>query len=256
MQDDELMRLSLKLRWLGALWGALLVAGGALSGCATDSAPGASAFTTHCRTVLAGYYCVQPGDSLDSVAQGFGRKPLDVARWNGLAPGAPLLVGQMLRMAPPDWSAWHADAPRTAARTRSETAHAAPTAASGQFVWPASGVVVREFGADGSRGIEIASRVGAPIKAAADGRVVYAGNGIKPYGLMVIIKHDGGFVTAYGNNRKLLVHEGDTVQRGTVIAEMGTQSDGEPLLQFEMREGSRAVDPLAHLPAGSGPIEQ
>ena len=99
------------------------------------------------------------------------------------------------------------------------------------------------------RGIEIAGHAGTSVKAAAAGRVVYAGNGIKTYGLMVIIKHEDGFVTAYGNNRRLLVHEGDAVQRGAAIAEMGTQSDGEARLQFEMREGSHAVDPLAHLPA-------
>jgi lipoprotein NlpD len=248
------MRLSLRLRWRGAVWSVLLAAGGALSGCALDSGPDASLFTAQCRTTIAGYYCVQPGDSLDSIAQGFGRKPQDVARWNGLSPASPLHVGQMLRMAPPDWSAWHADAPRTDAQARAETPPAPTAATSEQFVWPVSGMVVREFGAGGSRGIEIAARAGAPIKAAAAGRVVYAGNGIKSYGLMVIIKHEDGFVTAYGNNRKILVHEGDVVQRGTVIAEMGTQSGGEPLLQFEMREGSRAVDPLAHLPAGSGPI--
>ena len=114
-------------------------------------------------------------------------------------------------------------------------------------------MVVREFGEGGSRGIEIAGSAGRLIKAAAAGRVVYAGDGIKTYGLMVILKHDDGFVTAYGNNRRLLVREGDAVQQGAAIAEMGTQG-GAALLQFEMREGSHAVDPLAHLPADSGPV--
>jgi lipoprotein NlpD len=117
-------------------------------------------------------------------------------------------------------------------------------------------MVVHEFGADGSRGIEIAGRAGMPVKAVAAGRVVYAGNGIKSYGLMVIVKHDEGYVTAYGNNRKILVREGDAVTQGMTIAEMGSRSGGQPLLQFEMREGSHAVDPLAHLPAGSGPVAE
>ena len=253
------MRLSLRLRRHVAAWGALLGAGGVLSGCALDMGPDLSASTAHCRTVSAGYYCVQPGDTLDSVAQGFGRKPQEVARWNNVSPGMPLRVGQMLRMAPLDASPQHANAAHPAGSHAAEAATAATTMAVTtpvQFVWPVNGMIVREFGEQGSRGIAIAGRAGTPIKAAAAGRVVYAGNGIKTYGLMVIIKHEGGFVTAYGNNRRLLVREGDAVQRGTAIAEMGTQGDGEALLQFEMREGSQAVDPLAHLPADSGPIVQ
>ncbi|MFP3702180.1 M23 family metallopeptidase, partial [Burkholderia sp. SIMBA_013] len=77
---------------------------------------------------------------------------------------------------------------------------------------------VREFGADGARGIEITGHAGTPIRAAAPGRVVYAGDSIKAYGLMVIVKHENGYVTAYGNNRRLLVAEGDPVHQGASIA--------------------------------------
>ncbi|CAM2167973.1 lipoprotein NlpD [Paraburkholderia sacchari] len=245
------MRSSLKLRRHGTVWGVMLSvlfgAGGMLSGCAFDTERKPPAFAAHCRPVSAGYYCVQPGDTLAKVALGFGRTPQDIARWNDLATGAPLRVGQMLRVAPQD------DAPAGAAQA-AETAGASRAAASAQFVWPVNGMVVREFGEGGSRGIEIAGSAGRPIKAAAAGRVVYAGDGIKTYGLMVILKHENGFVTAYGNNRRLLVREGDAVQQGAAIAEMGTQGDGAALLQFEMREGSHAVDPLAHLPADSGPV--
>lgn len=247
------MRSSLKLRWHGAVWVAMLAAGGVLSGCTFDTGPDISAIwptstiSRPCRAVSAGEYCVQPGDTLDSVAQGFGRKPQDVAYWNGVSPGAPLRVGQLLRLTPPDAPSHHAS---PAHQAGPDAAVAAPV----QFTWPVNGMIVREFGEGGSRGIEIAGHAGTPVKAAAAGRVVYAGNGIKTYGLMVIIKHEDGFVTAYGNNRRLLVHEGDAVQRGAAIAEMGTQSDGEARLQFEMREGSHAVDPLAHLPADSGPV--
>ncbi|QBR01814.1 peptidoglycan DD-metalloendopeptidase family protein [Paraburkholderia pallida] len=254
------MRSSLRLRWHGAIGGVLLGVGGLLSGCTLVGGPALSVFTTHCGTVSAGYYCVQPGDTLDGIAHGFGQKPQDVARWNDVSPGTPLLVGQMLRMAPPDAPSHHAAAPHAdephpaAPHPAAGTAGAMHAVASAQFVWPVSGVVIREFGEDGARGIEIAGRAGMPIKAVAAGRVVYAGDSIKTYGLMVIIKHEDGFVTAYGNNRRLLVREGDVVQRGATIAEMGTQSNGEALLQFEMREGNQAVDPLAHLPADSGPV--
>jgi lipoprotein NlpD len=187
---------------------------------------------------------VWPGDTLKSVSREFGHPPQDVARWNDLSPAAALHAGQMLRMAPLEAHVAAAHAAGAAG-----TGHAAA-----QFVWPAGGMVIREFGENGSRGIEIAGRAGAPIKAAAAGRVVYAGDGIKTYGLMVIVKHGDGYVTAYGNNRRLLVREGDTVQQSAAIAEMGTHGDGGARLQFEMREGGHAVDPLAHLPADSGPV--
>lgn len=256
------MRSSLRLRRHGAAWGALFVwsvligAGGVLSGCAFDTGQGSPAFAAQCRPVSAGYYCVRPGDTLDGVALGFGRKAQDVARWNDVLPDAPLRVGQMLRVAAPDAQPPQVNAAQPVIGHAADMAGAMEATASAQFVWPVHGMIIREFGEDGSRGIEIAGRAGAPIKAAAAGRVVYAGDGIKTYGLMVILKHDDGFVTAYGNNRRLLVKDGEAVQRGAAIAEMGAQGEGGALLQFEMREGSQAVDPLAHLPADSGPIAE
>ncbi|MFX1766248.1 peptidoglycan DD-metalloendopeptidase family protein [Paraburkholderia sp. A1RI-2L] len=254
------MRSRLKVRRHGVVWGVLLSvligAGGMLSGCALDMERKSPVFAMHCRQVSAGYYCVQPGDTLARIALGFGRTPQDIASWNDLAAGAPLRVGQVLRVAPQDAGPAQANPAPAGADQAAETSGATPAAASPQFVWPVNGMVVREFGEGGSRGIEIAGSAGSPIKAAAAGRVVYAGDGIKTYGLMVILKHDNGFVTAYGNNRRLLVREGDAVQQDAAIAEMGVQGDGAALLQFEMREGSHAVDPLAHLPADSGPVAE
>lgn len=252
------MRSSTSTRWSRAAWGGVLVASAALSGCAAFQGDAdTTLFTASCSNAVAGYYCVQPGDTLAGVAYGFGRKPDDIARWNGLAPGAILQVAKLLRVAPPDWSALQRSAPDAASAAVAADATAATASAhAAQFIWPVSGMVVHEFGVDGSRGIEIAGRAGMPIKAVAAGRVVYAGSGIKSYGLMVIVKHENGYVTAYGNNRKLLVHEGDALTQGMTIAEMGTRSGGQALLQFEMREGNHAVDPLAHLPAGSGPVAE
>lgn len=222
-----------------------------LSGCAIDGDFERGGATAACHSVIAGYYCVKPNDTLQSVAFAFGRNARDVAQWNSLAENAPLHAGQTLRMGPPDWSSWH-DGGSAQAQSQAR----ANASAASRFVWPVSGVIVREFGADGARGIEIAGRAGTPIRAAAPGRVVYAGDSIKAYGLMVIVKHENGYVTAYGNNRRLLVAEGDPVQQGASIAEMGARDDGQALLQFEMREGGKPVDPLAHLPAGSGPLTQ
>ena len=87
------------------------------------------------------------------------------------------------------------------------------------------------------------------VKAAAAGRVVYAGAGIKAYGHLVIIKHDKQLITAYGGNGKLLVKEGDTVKQGDVIAQSGTDKAGKAALVFEVREDGKPVDPLSRLPA-------
>ena len=242
----------------GAGWASGLVAtvavttAATLSGCAFDGDFERGDAASACHGVIAGYYCVKPNDTLQSVAFAFGRTARDVAQWNSLEENAPLHAGQTLRMGPPDWRAWHDGASAQA----QPSAGAVSASASSRFVWPVSGVIVREFGADGARGIEITGHAGTPIRAAAPGRVVYAGDSIKAYGLMVIVKHENGYVTAYGNNRRLLVAEGDPVQQGASIAEMGARADGQALLQFEMREGGKPVDPLAHLPAGSGPLTQ
>lgn len=231
-------------------WRARACTGGAvfalalLSGCATEGPLDTPGYTAHaCMSAAAGYYCVQPGDSLESIAASFGRRPGEIAGWNGLVATAAVQPAQMLRVGPPPGFA-------SAAPVRPPVAQ---TAAS-RFVWPVSGTVIREFGAQGSRGIEIAGRAGMPVKAVEGGRVVYAGDKLKQYGLMVIVKHDDHFVTAYGNNSRVTVVEGATVQRGATIAEMGARSGGQAALQFEMREDGRPVDPLAYLPHGSGPV--
>ncbi|CAG9266594.1 Membrane proteins related to metalloendopeptidases [Paraburkholderia unamae] len=215
-----------------------------LSGCATRTPFDMPNYTVNaCVSASAGYYCVQPGDSLDTIAASFGRQRSELVQWNGLGAAATVSAGQMLRVGPPSGVASVPHAPQLAAH-----------APANRFVWPASGTVVQEFGTQGSRGIEIAGRLGAPVKAVDGGRVVYAGNKLKQFGLMVIVKHDNHFVTAYGNNSRLTVAEGATVQRGATIAEMGARGGEAALLQFEMREDGRPVDPLAYLPADSGPV--
>jgi lipoprotein NlpD len=124
------------------------------------------------------------------------------------------------------------------------------TAAKGTFTWPAHGEVVRKFGAGGNKGIDIAGKVGQPVKASASGKVVYAGSGLRSYGRMIIVKHSNDFLTAYAYNEKLLVKEGDSVKQGAVIADMGTGPSGSPSLHFEVRKSGAAVDPVPLLGAG------
>jgi lipoprotein NlpD len=126
------------------------------------------------------------------------------------------------------------------------------TAPKGTFVWPVHGDVVRKFGASGNKGIDIEGKVGQPVKAAASGKVVYAGSGLRSYGRMIIVKHGNDYLTAYAYNEKLLVKEGDTVKQGATIADMGTGPSGTPSLHFEVRKSGAAVDPTPLLGAAGG----
>jgi lipoprotein NlpD len=96
--------------------------------------------------------------------------------------------------------------------------------------------------------VRIAGRAGQPVAAAEGGTVVYSGSGLKGYGNLIIVKHNNEFLSAYGFNRRLLVKEGQRVQRGQSVAEVGQAAGGEYLLHFEIRRNGVATDPLAYLP--------
>lgn len=116
--------------------------------------------------------------------------------------------------------------------------------------WPAQGRVVARFVADdpARQGFDIAGTPGQAVYAAADGEVVYSGNGLLGYGELVIIRHNAEFLSAYGHNRRRLVTEGQKVRAGQHIAEMGRSGAAIDLLHFEIRRGGRPVDPGAYLP--------
>ncbi len=144
--------------------------------------------------------------------------------------------------------------PAAAAPVRTEpvrTASGAPaTDGQLQWQWPADGPVLRAFSnsATTRRGIAIGGRRGDPVRAAAGGEVVYAGSGLVGYGRLIIIKHDGRFISAYGHNEELLVREGERVQAGQRIAQLGDSGADRPLLHFEIRVDGAPVDPTRHLP--------
>jgi lipoprotein NlpD len=116
------------------------------------------------------------------------------------------------------------------------------------FVWPAQGAVVATFDDAKNKGISIAGRVGDPVVAAADGRVVYAGAGLRGYGNLIILKHNNTYLTAYAHNQALLVREDQAVKQGQKIAEMGSSDADRVKLHFEVRRQGKPVDPLNHLP--------
>ena len=145
-----------------------------------------------------------------------------------------------------------AAAPPAAEAPEAPTSKAAVNGGKGRFGWPVQGKVIGKFGGgkDGLKndGINIAAPIGAPVNAAADGVVAYAGNQLRGFGNMILIRHADGYVTAYAHNQSLLVEKGAKVKRGQTIARVGsTGSVDSPQLHFEIRKGTEPLDPLTLL---------
>lgn len=225
----------------------------------------------------AGSYVVKPGDTLLRIALETGSNWRDIARWNQLEDPNRIEVGQVLRVAAPAGEAVAGRPDADAARPAEPAAQPAPpvrAAASSSPVasspaaavaaqapaaapeapsqiawqWPAAGSLLVGFDGAGSKGVAIGGQAGDAVLAAADGRVVYAGAGLRGYGNLVIVKHDNVFLSAYAHNRRLLVKEDEAVRRGQKIAEMGDSDAERVQLHFEIRRQGRPVDPLRYLP--------
>jgi lipoprotein NlpD len=117
--------------------------------------------------------------------------------------------------------------------------------------WPGKGPLIGSFvaGDQTRQGIDIGGTAGDPVLAAADGEVVYSGNGLLGYGELIIVKHNASFLSAYGHNRKRLVQEGDRIKSGQQIAEMGSSASARDELHFEIRKNGKPVNPIDYLPA-------
>jgi murein DD-endopeptidase MepM/ murein hydrolase activator NlpD len=128
------------------------------------------------------------------------------------------------------------------------------------FQWPVKGTIISGFGTkpDGGHndGVNISVPQGTPVKAAENGVVAYAGNELKGYGNLVLVRHANNWVSAYANNERVLVKRGDKVARGQVIAKAGTSgSAAEPQVHFELRKGSRPVDPTKYMSSMSAQLD-
>jgi murein DD-endopeptidase MepM/ murein hydrolase activator NlpD len=115
-----------------------------------------------------------------------------------------------------------------------------------KFRWPLRGAIVEKFKAGGTDGIDIAAPVGEPVHAADDGVCIHAGDDIRTYGKLIVIRHADGYVTVYADNSELDVKEGDTIRRGEIIAKSGV-SGNVPHLHFELRKGGKPIDPIGYL---------
>lgn len=116
------------------------------------------------------------------------------------------------------------------------------------WAWPSSGKMIAPFSEAGNKGLDFSGKVGDPVTAASDGKVVYAGSGLRGYGELVIVKHNATFLSAYAHNRKILVKEGQSVTRGQKIAEMGNSDSESVKLHFEIRKQGKPIDPMQYLP--------
>ncbi|HEY5852224.1 MAG TPA: peptidoglycan DD-metalloendopeptidase family protein [Lysobacter sp.] len=250
---------------------ALLAA--AVAGCASSKvtrAPGSTTTTTvkasvpkYGKTIV-----VQRGDTMYRVASGNGIRAVDLAAWNGIPAPYTIYPGQKLRLypsgsagsSPASSGSTTATRPATTPRptpttprpaTPSPSAPAATPVASGfNWRWPADGELIGRYvvGEPTKQGIDIAGSSGAPVRAAADGVVVYSGSGLVGYGELIIIKHNEQWLSAYGHNRNRLVNEGQLVKAGQQIAEMGRSGAPREMLHFEVRYNGKPVDPLLYLP--------
>lgn len=228
-----------------------------------------------------GYYAVKPGDTLIRIGLDNGQNWKDLVRWNELENPNLIEVGQVLRVVPPGTDPSQAgtrpitapkvetrplDAkdPAVAAATPAPAASSAPTSTplpiaspapprdsndeNINWAWPANGSVVTAFDEGRNKGLAIAGKAGDPVLAAADGRVVYAGSGLRGYGNLVILKHNNTYLTAYAHNQLLLVKEDQNVRRGQKIAEMGSTDAERVQLHFEIRKQGKPIDPAKLLP--------
>jgi lipoprotein NlpD len=211
-------------------------------------------------------HVVRAGETLYKIAWQYGVDQRDLQRWNGIRDPDVIRVGQRLRLTAP--AAARAKAapaqPKTAPPANRGARRAppaprnaapapvppAPVLAPPAWAWPADGPIVSRFGTSAgiATGISIGGRAGQPVRAAAAGRVVYAGSGLIGYGQLVIIKHNETYLTAYGYNSELLVAQGQDVARGQTVAQMGTGPERQARLHFEIRRNGVPVDPLQFFP--------
>lgn len=241
----------------------LVAATVALAGCAsrnaqapvTDLSNGASA-----SAALGGTYIVKPGDTLYKIAQSNNTDVATLIRANNITDPSQLRPGQVLQLSGPGTAASTGPAVSVASGSAAASVPATPvppaeptTAARAsdasliQWGWPASGRIIQSFNTN-TKGIDIAGAAGEPVYAAANGKVMYAGNGVRGLGNLILLGHDNGFITAYAHNQSLLVKTGQQVRKGAKIALIGQTDTTSPRLHFEIRRKGTPVNPLSYLP--------
>ncbi len=247
----------------------LTVITGLMLGCSSGYAPvteqslGAS---YNRRPVGLNEYRVRPGDTLIAIAFRLGVDYRELARINHLRDKDLIYAGQVLKTRP------SAQAHRTVSRsvrtagtttpasrqtstttqstTRSASSAPVRPSSSIKWSWPHAGNLLAKYSSreGGNKGVDIAGKIGDPVKSTAAGEVVYAGSGLLGYGNLVIISHNREFLSAYAHNSRILVRENQKVKAGEVVAELGNTGASVPMLHFEIRRDGKPVNPLGYLP--------
>ena len=189
-------------------------------------------------------HVVRAGETLWSISWRYNVDVNDMVSWNALENPDLIVVGQRLFVAPASARFTTSQAPASPANAASPAPGG--TQAAQAWRWPVRGPVVSAYGAAEAtgKGIGIGGEIGDDVRAAAPGQVVYAGDGLAAYGNLIIIRHDETYLSAYGQNDRLLVGEGDSVSQGQVIARMGLGPERQPHVHFEIRRNGVPVDPL------------
>lgn len=204
--------------------------------------------------VNAATHTVVRGDTVYNISKRYGINQNDLRSWNNLADNT-ISVGQVLRVKPAGYVAPATTAASTPAAAPVSTPATTATVSTGAtrtvsgITWqrPTVGNVITNFGGN-NKGVDIAGNAGQSVVAAADGKVVYAGSGLRGYGNLVIVQHNSTFLTAYGHNQSLMVNEGQTVKRGQIIAKMGSTNAPRNQLHFEVRQNGKPVNPTTYVP--------
>ncbi|MDX8163285.1 peptidoglycan DD-metalloendopeptidase family protein [Acinetobacter pittii] len=221
------------------------------------------------------YYTVRSGDTLSGIAMRYGLDYISIAEMNDIAPPYRIYVNQSLHlkkgssprtvstqvMAQPEQIKRQTIAlpttqpvtpvtqPTTTAPSTNTTVTSVAPNSSLRWIKPNNGPVIQGFNlANNVKGIRYGGNQGDPIYAAADGQVVYAADGLKEYGNLVLIKHIDGYISAYAHNSKMLVKSGDNVTAGQKIAEMGSTGASQVMLEFQIRLDGKPINPINLLP--------
>lgn len=271
--DRQAFVFALFLKRLTNKFSGVVLVGLILTGCAYDSfhygATKNNAYSGNAAKVRSipssGVHRVKSGDTLFSIAFSYGLDYRHVARINNIDAPYTIYPNQTIRLkgsAPPRKTSTQvakADPPKPVTKTVSKKVNSPkkvvstvkiPTKKVANWQWPVSGTVKKGFSNAGvsSKGIDIKGQDAEHVKAAADGVVVYAGNGLIGYGNLVIVKHNEEFLSAYAYNERILVKEKQTVRMGDSLAVIGGKGNERPLLHFEVRRDGQPIDPLRVLP--------
>lgn len=214
----------------------------------------APVYTSTTQATPDGFYRVQKGDNLYRIGLRYGLSVEAMTQLNQLNNAHQIEVGQLLRIRPSGSLKKNVKKPTATQKhtKKTQTTKIHTTSADLKklhLIWPNSGKISAHFNGTTRKGIDISSRAGSPVVAAAAGTVAYVGNKVRGYGNLILIRHSKNVLTAYAHSQQILVKKGQQVRQGQKIATVGNSNTGKSQLHFELRLNGKAVNPLPYLPA-------